>query len=56
MLQMEPMNRLLDCKWKKFAGLMFLLNFLAYFMYLCIFTAIAYNKKSGKVSMMALSA
>lgn len=48
MLQMEPMNRLLESKWKKFAGRMFLFNFLAYLVYLCIFTVIAYNKKRGK--------
>lgn len=56
MLQMEPMNRLLECKWKKFAGPMFLLNFLAYLVYLCVFTVIAYNKKSGQVSSLPLIA
>lgn len=56
MLQMEPMNRLLESKWKKFAGRMFLFNFLAYLVYLCIFTVIAYNKKSGQVSLLPLIA
>lgn len=50
------MNRLLESKWKKFAGPMFLFNFLAYMMYLCIFTVLAYNKKSRKVSWMHLTA
>lgn len=50
MLQMEPMNRLLDTKWKKFAGPMFLINFLTYLVYLGIFTAVSYHKQSGNVS------
>lgn len=54
MLQMEPMKQLLESKWKKFAGPMFLFNFLAYMVYLCVFTVIAYNKKSRKVSLMPL--
>lgn len=52
MLQMEPMNRLLESKWRNFAGPMFLFNFLAYMVYLCIFTVIAYNKRSKQVSLM----
>ncbi|XP_023273917.1 transient receptor potential cation channel subfamily V member 1-like [Seriola lalandi dorsalis] len=48
MLQTEPLSRLLEEKWKKFAGRMFFTNFLFYIMYLIIFTLVAYNKKSGK--------
>uniref|UniRef100_A0A665TSD3 Transient receptor potential cation channel subfamily V member 1-like n=1 Tax=Echeneis naucrates TaxID=173247 RepID=A0A665TSD3_ECHNA len=48
MLQTEPLSRLLEEKWKKFAGRMFFLNFLVYLMYLIIFTLVAYNKKYGK--------
>lgn len=50
MLQMEPLSRLLEEKWKKFGGRMFFLNFLFYLMYLIIFTLVAYNKKFGEVS------
>ncbi|XP_054481776.1 transient receptor potential cation channel subfamily V member 1 isoform X2 [Anoplopoma fimbria] len=49
MLQMEPLSRLLEEKWKKFAGRMFFLNFLVYLMYLIIFTVVAYNKKFGEL-------
>ncbi|XP_061608536.1 transient receptor potential cation channel subfamily V member 1 isoform X2 [Phyllopteryx taeniolatus] len=48
MLQTEPLRQLLEDKWKRFAGRMFCLNFLVYFAYLLIFTAVAYNKKDGK--------
>ncbi|XP_068186580.1 transient receptor potential cation channel subfamily V member 1 [Antennarius striatus] len=48
MLQIEPLNRLLHTKWKRFAGGMFLSSFLVYFLYLIIFTVIAYNKKEEK--------
>ncbi|XP_040006516.1 transient receptor potential cation channel subfamily V member 1 [Xiphias gladius] len=48
MLQTEPLSRLLEEKWKKFAGRMFFLNFLFYLMYLIIFTIVAYNKREGK--------
>nr|XP_046267004.1 transient receptor potential cation channel subfamily V member 1 [Scatophagus argus]XP_046267005.1 transient receptor potential cation channel subfamily V member 1 [Scatophagus argus] len=44
MLQTEPLNNLLESKWKMFAGRMFCLNFLVYFLYLIIFTVIAYHK------------
>lgn len=56
MLQMEPMKQLLESKWKKFAGPMFLFNFLAYMVYLCVFTVLAYNKKSRKVNQTHLTA
>ncbi|XP_070773255.1 transient receptor potential cation channel subfamily V member 1 [Enoplosus armatus] len=48
MLQREPLSRLLEHKWKTFAGRMFFFNFLVYFLYLIIFTVVAYNKKEGK--------
>lgn len=47
MLQIEPLNRLLEDKWEKFAGRLFLLNFLVYFIYLSIFTVVSYNRKEG---------
>lgn len=53
MLQKEPLSQLLEEKWRKFAGPMFLFNFLGYLLYLIIFTLIAYNKKDGKVSWLA---
>lgn len=52
MLQTDPLSRLLDSKWKMFAGRMFFTNFLVYLLYLGIFTAIAYNKKDGKVGLL----
>ncbi|XP_020505605.1 transient receptor potential cation channel subfamily V member 1 [Labrus bergylta] len=48
MLQTEPLSRLMESKWKKFAGGMFFFNFLFYLLYLIIFTLVAYNKKSDK--------
>ncbi|KAM4545618.1 transient receptor potential cation channel subfamily V member 1 [Odontesthes bonariensis] len=48
MLQTEPLSHVLEEKWKKFAGRMFLFNLLFYFLYLIIFTAVAYNKKDGE--------
>lgn len=50
MLQTEPLSQLLEEKWKKFAGQMFFFHFLVYFLYLIIFTIMAYNKKNGEVS------
>lgn len=50
MLQTDPLSRLLESKWKMFAGRMFFINFLVYLLYLFIFTVVAYNKKDGKVS------
>nr|XP_020456226.1 transient receptor potential cation channel subfamily V member 1-like isoform X2 [Monopterus albus] len=49
MLQMEPLSRLLEEKWKKFAGRMFFLNLLSYFLYLVIFTTVSYNRKNGEL-------
>ncbi|XP_047234645.1 transient receptor potential cation channel subfamily V member 1 [Girardinichthys multiradiatus] len=48
MLEMEPLNCLLEDKWKKYGARMFLLNFLVYLVYLVIFTVVAYNKKDVK--------
>ncbi|XP_062261840.1 transient receptor potential cation channel subfamily V member 1 isoform X2 [Platichthys flesus] len=45
MLETEPLNRMLDEKWKKFAGPLFFVNFLFYLLYLIIFTLVGYNKK-----------
>ncbi|KAM7398417.1 hypothetical protein PAMA_006366 [Pampus argenteus] len=49
MLQTEPLSRLLEEKWRMFAGRMFFFNFLVYLLYLIIFTLVAYNKQDGKV-------
>ncbi|XP_077361306.1 transient receptor potential cation channel subfamily V member 1 [Festucalex cinctus] len=48
MLQTEPLRQLLEDKWKRFAGRMFCLNFLVYFGYLLMFTAVAYNREDGQ--------
>ncbi|XP_045895324.1 transient receptor potential cation channel subfamily V member 1 [Micropterus dolomieu] len=48
MLETEPLSQLLEEKWKRFAGRMFLFNFLVYFAYLVIFTVVAYNKQGGQ--------
>ncbi|MEQ2215089.1 hypothetical protein XENOCAPTIV_027296, partial [Xenoophorus captivus] len=48
MLEMEPLNCLLEDKWKKYGARMFFLNFLVYLVYLVIFTVVAYNKKDVK--------
>ncbi|KAJ0004290.1 hypothetical protein NQD34_010504 [Periophthalmus magnuspinnatus] len=47
MLETEPLNHLLDEKWKRFAGGIFFFNFLVYLLYLLIFTIVAYNKKDN---------
>jgi hypothetical protein len=49
MLQIEPLNRLLEEKWDKFAARMFFLNFMVYLVYLSVFTAVAYYRKKGTV-------
>uniref|UniRef100_A0A4W5MN59 Transient receptor potential cation channel, subfamily V, member 1 n=1 Tax=Hucho hucho TaxID=62062 RepID=A0A4W5MN59_9TELE len=49
MLQIEPLNRLLEEKWDRFAARMFFLNFLVYLVYISVFTAVAYNRKKGTV-------
>ncbi|KAK7925688.1 hypothetical protein WMY93_007998 [Mugilogobius chulae] len=47
MLETEPLSRLLDEKWKKFAGGIFFFNFVVYVLYLLVFTIVAYNKKDN---------
>ncbi|XP_058483452.1 transient receptor potential cation channel subfamily V member 1 [Solea solea] len=47
MLETEPVSQMLEHKWKKFAGGMFVLNFLFYVAYLIIFTLVSYNKRNG---------
>ncbi|XP_048872325.1 transient receptor potential cation channel subfamily V member 1-like [Brienomyrus brachyistius] len=42
MLQVEPLNCLLNDKWDKFAKWIFLFNFICYLTYLSIFTVVAY--------------
>ncbi|XP_023688690.2 transient receptor potential cation channel subfamily V member 1-like [Paramormyrops kingsleyae] len=43
MLQVEPLNCLLNDKWDKFAKWIFLFNFIAYLTYLSTFTVVAYH-------------
>lgn len=50
MLETEPLSRLLEEKWKKFASRIFFFNFVMYVLYLIVFTLVAYNKKYGQVS------
>ncbi|CAM4539752.1 unnamed protein product [Leuciscus chuanchicus] len=50
MLHIEPLNRLIEEKWNRFAKRMFLFNFIVYIIYLFIFTAVAYNREKGKDS------
>ncbi|XP_063060164.1 transient receptor potential cation channel subfamily V member 1-like [Engraulis encrasicolus] len=45
MLQLEPLNQLLEEKWKRFVYPVFLFSFVAYVMYLCIFSTVAYYRK-----------
>uniref|UniRef100_A0A3B4A6Z9 Uncharacterized protein n=1 Tax=Periophthalmus magnuspinnatus TaxID=409849 RepID=A0A3B4A6Z9_9GOBI len=49
MLQLEPLCSLLKDKWERFASKLFLFNFLVYMVFLIIFTAVAINRKEGKV-------
>ncbi|KAL6463854.1 hypothetical protein MHYP_G00282450 [Metynnis hypsauchen] len=42
MLQIEPLNNLLEDKWNRFAHQIFLFNLICYLIYLGIFTAICY--------------
>ncbi|XP_029106575.1 transient receptor potential cation channel subfamily V member 1-like isoform X1 [Scleropages formosus] len=49
MLQTEPLSKLLDDKWDRFAKWMFLINFISYILYLTIFTTVAYHRQEGKV-------
>ncbi|XP_056140690.1 transient receptor potential cation channel subfamily V member 1 [Lampris incognitus] len=48
MLQIEPLTRLLEEKWSRFAGRLFFFSFLVYILYLSVFTAVAYNKNTDE--------
>ncbi|KAK6473400.1 transient receptor potential cation channel subfamily V member 1-like [Huso huso] len=48
LLQLEPLNKLLQEKWDRFAGFMFYFNFFCYFVYLVIFTTVSYYRLEGK--------
>ncbi|XP_047450081.1 transient receptor potential cation channel subfamily V member 1-like [Mugil cephalus] len=48
MLQIEPLRSLLEDKWQRFASKIFLINFLAYLVYLAIFTTVAFYRKDGQ--------
>ncbi|KAM9732674.1 transient receptor potential cation channel subfamily V member 1-like isoform 2-T3 [Menidia menidia] len=48
MLEVEPLRSLLQNKWETFASKLFLINFLAYLMWLSIFTTVAFYRKSGQ--------
>ncbi|XP_063058348.1 transient receptor potential cation channel subfamily V member 1-like [Engraulis encrasicolus] len=45
MLQLEPLNQLLEEKWKRFVYPVFLFSFVAYLIYLGIFCTVAYFRK-----------
>ncbi|XP_062408670.1 transient receptor potential cation channel subfamily V member 1-like isoform X1 [Sardina pilchardus] len=47
MLQIEPLNSLLEEKWHTFARPIFWFNFVVYAVYLGIFTSVAYFRKEG---------
>ncbi|KAF4113039.1 transient receptor potential cation channel subfamily V member 1 [Onychostoma macrolepis] len=49
MLHIEPLSRLIEEKWEKFAKPMFMFNFIVYVIYLFIFTAAAFHRETGKV-------
>ncbi|XP_036436440.1 transient receptor potential cation channel subfamily V member 1 [Colossoma macropomum] len=48
MLQIEPLNNLLEDKWNRFAHRIFLFNFICYLIYLGIFTAICCHHKDDE--------
>ncbi|KAF7688617.1 transient receptor potential cation channel subfamily V member 1-like [Silurus meridionalis] len=48
MLQLEPLNKLLEDKWKLFARWIFLFKFIVYLIYLSIFTVVSYYREEGK--------
>ncbi|KAK3527226.1 hypothetical protein QTP86_014652 [Hemibagrus guttatus] len=47
MLQIEPLNKLLDDKWSRFAHRIFLFKFIVYLIYLAIFTTVSYHREEG---------
>ncbi|XP_065122976.2 transient receptor potential cation channel subfamily V member 1-like isoform X2 [Paramisgurnus dabryanus] len=48
MLHIEPLNKLLEEKWDRYAQRIFLFNFIVYLAYLLSFTAVAYYRQEGK--------
>ncbi|KAG7314747.1 hypothetical protein KOW79_022050 [Hemibagrus wyckioides] len=51
MLQLEPLNQLLEDKWKSFAKWIFHIKFIVYILYLIIFTAVSYhNHEEGRAN------
>ncbi|XP_053474427.1 transient receptor potential cation channel subfamily V member 1-like [Ictalurus furcatus] len=50
MLQIEPLNKLLEDKWNRFAKWIFLFKFIVYIIYLIIFTVTSYHREEGTPS------
>ncbi|KAK2816288.1 hypothetical protein Q7C36_022559 [Tachysurus vachellii] len=48
MIQIEPLNKLLDDKWNRFAHRIFLFKFIVYVIYLFIFTIVSYHREEGE--------
>ncbi|XP_046876920.1 transient receptor potential cation channel subfamily V member 1 isoform X3 [Hypomesus transpacificus] len=48
MLQIEPLNKLLEEKWERFAAQIFFSNFLVYVFFVSVFTVTSYNRREGK--------
>nr|XP_055055993.1 transient receptor potential cation channel subfamily V member 1-like isoform X1 [Misgurnus anguillicaudatus] len=48
MLHIEPLNKLLEEKWDRYAQRIFLFNFIVYLAYLLIFTTVACYRQEGK--------
>ncbi|XP_051531020.1 transient receptor potential cation channel subfamily V member 1-like [Myxocyprinus asiaticus] len=49
MLNIEPLNKLLEEKWDRFARWIFLFNFIVYLVYLFTFTTVALQRPSGEI-------
>ncbi|KAA0717341.1 Transient receptor potential cation channel subfamily V member 1 [Triplophysa tibetana] len=49
MLNIEPLNKLLEEKWDRFAQRIFFFNFICYIAYLFIFTTVAFYRQEGQV-------
>ncbi|KAI7812786.1 transient receptor potential cation channel subfamily V member 1 [Triplophysa rosa] len=47
MLHIEPLNKLLEEKWDRFAQWIFFFNFIFYLAYLVIFTTVSYYRQEG---------
>ncbi|KAL2095054.1 hypothetical protein ACEWY4_009773 [Coilia grayii] len=47
MLQVEPLNQLLQEKWRRFAYPVFVMSFVVYAIYLSVFSMVAYFRKDG---------